>query len=84
MTEVATAFRDCNYPALVKLCGSTPARKHEVKLAKDKKDKEDAAEADRLEAKFFDWDENGVRENSASQPPPPPPTKKKKKKKPKK
>ena len=25
------------------------------------------------EAKFFDWDENGIRENSASQPPPPPP-----------
>ena len=29
-------------------------------------------------AKFFDWDENGVRENIASQPPPPPPQKKKK------
>jgi len=27
MTEVATAFRDCNYPALIKLCGSTPAWK---------------------------------------------------------
>jgi len=63
---------------------STPVWKHEVTLAKDKKDKEDAAEADRLEAKFFDWDENSVRENSASQPPPPPPKKKKKKKKKKK
>jgi len=54
-----------------------------VTLAKDKteKDKEDAALADRLEAVFFDWDENGIRENSASQPPP---TKKKKKPKKKK
>ena len=84
VTEADTAFRAGNYPALIKLCGSTPAWKHEVKFAKDKKDKDDAAEANRLEAKFFDWDENGVRENSASQPPPPPPTKEKKKKKPKK
>ena len=84
VTEVDTAFRNCNYPALIKLCGSTPAWKHEVKLAKDKKDKADRAEADRLEAVFFDWDQNGVRENSASQPPPQPPPKKKKPKKKKK
>ena len=49
-----------------------------MKLAKDKKNREDAAEADRLETKFFDTDENGVRENSASQPPPTPTTEKKK------
>ena len=43
-------------------------------------------EADKLEAVFFDWDENGVREISASQPPPmkKKPKKKKKKKKKKK
>jgi len=39
---------------------------------------------DRLEAILFDWDENGVRENSASQPPPPPTMTKNKKPKKKK
>jgi len=46
-TEAGTAFRAGNCPALIKLCGSTPAWKHEVKLTKDKNDKEETAEADR-------------------------------------
>jgi len=62
------------------LCGPAPDWSIRAKLAKDKKDKEDATEADRREAVFFGRDENGVRENSASQPPPPPPPPKKKKK----
>jgi len=33
-TEADTAYRNGNYPALIKLCGSTSAWKHEVKLAK--------------------------------------------------
>jgi len=61
VTEAETPYRKCNYPALIKLCGPTPDWNTRAKLAKDKKDKEDVAEADRLEAKFFDWDENGVR-----------------------
>ena len=53
-TEAETAFCKCNYPALIKLCGPTPDWAIRAKLAKDKKDREDAAEADRLEAVFFD------------------------------
>ena len=79
-SEVDTAFRDGNFPALIKFCGSTPDWTIRATLAKDKKDKADRAEADRLEAAFFDWDENGIKENSASQPTPPT-TKKKHKKK---
>ena len=80
VAEVVTAFHNGNYPVLIKLCGSTPDWTIRAKLAKDKKDREDAAEADRLEEVFFDWDENGIKENSASQPTPPT-TKKKHKKK---
>ena len=76
VTEVDAAFHNCDYPALIKLCGSTPDWKKKAQHYKDKKKKADTAKADALEESFFEWDEEEIKKKQ--------PEKKKKKKKPKK
>jgi len=58
VTEVDTAFHNTDYyPALIPLCGSTPDWEKKTQHYRDKKKAEEEAEADKLAASFFEWDE---------------------------
>ena len=53
MTSIDAAFHNCDHPALIKLCGSTPDWEQKAKNAKDKNDAAAALVADDLAASFF-------------------------------
>ena len=79
MTEVDTAFHNTDYPALIRLCGSTPDWEKKAKHYKDKKKAEEEAAADALAAKFFDWDEKDTKKKQPEKKPKKPKKKKEKK-----
>ena len=56
-TEVDAAFHNCDYTALIRLCGTTPEWEQKAKNAKDRKKAAEEAAADALAAEFLDWDE---------------------------
>jgi len=74
VTEVDAAFHNTDYPALIKLCGSTPDWEKKAQYYTDKKKANAEVAADKLAAEFFEWDE---KDSKKKQP-------EKKKKKPKK
>ena len=47
VTEVDTAFHSTNYPAPIRLCGSTPDWENKAQHYRDKKKAEEEAEVDK-------------------------------------